>query len=236
MAALSPPGQPRGALLVAAAVTLGATALSYVLPDSWAATGVGFTFLGATYWLVVRTDDSENIRAHGLSLGGLLETAPLSARRLLKESSRALGYALLTAAVIYPCFWVGFKLWWQVDTFRPAPLGPVVSDALGQLLVIALPEEAFYRGYLQTSLARAMKGSLPVFGARVGFAVLLTSAIFALGHLLTELSPARLAVFFPALVFGWLRARTGGIGASVLFHAMCNLFAAYLLRSYGLAR
>jgi membrane protease YdiL (CAAX protease family) len=43
-----------------------------------------------------------------------------------------------------------------------------------------------------------------------------------------------LSVFFPSLLFGWLRARTGGIGASVFFHALCNLFAAYLARSYGL--
>jgi membrane protease YdiL (CAAX protease family) len=40
-------------------------------------------------------------------------------------------------------------------------------------------------------------------------------------------------VFFPALLFGWLRARTGGIGAPVVFHALCNLFADYLAKSYG---
>ena len=44
--------------------------------------------------------------------------------------------------------------------------------------------------------------------------------------------PARLAVFFPSLVFGFLRVRTRGIGASMLFHALCNLFSAYLLHSY----
>jgi membrane protease YdiL (CAAX protease family) len=110
----------------------------------------------------------------------------------------------------------------------------VLSDALGQLLVIALPEEAFYRGYLQTSLERELNKSISILGARVGLGLVLTSAIFAVGHLLTELSPARLAVFFPSLVFGFLRARSGGIGASLLFHAMCNLFSAYLLRSYGL--
>ncbi|HEV8550364.1 MAG TPA: CPBP family glutamic-type intramembrane protease, partial [Polyangiaceae bacterium] len=38
----------------------------------------------------------------------------------------------------------------------------------------------------------------------------------------------------PALLFGWLRARTRGIGASVALHALCNLFASYLARSYGL--
>ena len=66
----------------------------------------------------------------------------------------------------------------------------------------------------------------------IGGGVVLTSAIFAVGHLFTELSPARLAVFFPSLVFGFLRIRSKGIGASVAFHAMCNLFSAYLAHSY----
>jgi membrane protease YdiL (CAAX protease family) len=219
---------------VAAIVTVVATALSYLLPESWAATGVGFTFLGATYWLIVRGDDAAQIRAYGLSLGGLLEPAPLSAARLVREALVAVAYALAAAALIYPCFWIGFRIWWKVDGFQPAPLGPVLSDALGQLLVIALPEEAFYRGYLQTSLERDLGKSVSIFGARVGLGLLLTSAIFAFGHLLTELNPARLAVFFPSLIFGFLRARTGGIGASLVFHAMCNLLSAYLLRSYGL--
>jgi membrane protease YdiL (CAAX protease family) len=98
--------------------------------------------------------------------------------------------------------------------------------------VIALPEEAFFRGYLQTSLERELEPKINVLGARIGWGVVITSAVFAIGHLLTELNPARLAVFFPSLVFGYLRSKTRGIGSSVLFHAMCNLFSAYLLRSY----
>jgi membrane protease YdiL (CAAX protease family) len=218
---------------VAAAVTLLATALSYFLPDSWAATGVGFTFLGATYWLVVYPeDDPERLRLFGLSLGGLLESGPISPPRLLRSTLVAIAHALAAALIIYPCFWLGFRIWWKVGAFHPAPLAAVFSDALGQLLVIALPEEAFYRGYLQTSLERDLGKTISIFGTKVGWGLVLTSAIFAVGHLFTELNPARLAVFFPSLIFGFLRARTGGIGASVLFHAMCNLFSAYLLHSY----
>jgi membrane protease YdiL (CAAX protease family) len=43
-------------------------------------------------------------------------------------------------------------------------------------------------------------------------------------------------VFFPALVFGWLRSRTRGVGAGLVFHALCNLFASYLSQSYGFSR
>lgn len=219
-------------LLAALGVTLVATALSYLLPRSWAATGVGFTFLLATYWLVVRGDDVERIREHGLSLGGLLEPVPLEAKRLWRDGSRAALYALGAAVIIYPFFWLGFRVWWKVNVFHPAPLGELPSMALGELLVIALPEEAFYRGYLQTSLEREWGKTVSIFGTRIGVGTVATSAIFALGHLLTELNPARLAVFFPSLVFGFLRARTGGIGAGVLFHALCNLFSWYLIKSY----
>jgi uncharacterized protein len=230
--AVTPPaGLPR-TLAIAALVTAVATALSYLLPDGWAAHGVGLTFLGATYWLVVRGDDTQRIREHGLALGGIVELTPLSWRRMMRDTLRALGYALGAAALIYPFFWLGFRVWWKVDHFHPAPLRPLLNDAGGQLLMIALPEEAFYRGYLQTTLERDLDKAVTIFGTRVGLGIVLTSAIFAAGHLLTELSPARLAVFFPSLVFGILRARTGGIGASILFHAMCNLFSAYLLRSY----
>jgi uncharacterized protein len=101
-------------------------------------------------------------------------------------------------------------------------------------VVIALPEEAFFRGYLQTSLDRVWPPRWRVLGADLGPGWLLSAAIFALGHVLTIRHPARLAVFFPALVFGWLRRRTGGVGASVLFHASCNVFSATLGRGFGL--
>jgi membrane protease YdiL (CAAX protease family) len=221
-----------GPLGVAAAVTLVATALSYLLPDSWAATGVGFVFLLSAYWLVVRGDDTERIREFGLSLGGLLEPHELSAARLWRDARVALGHALAAALIIYPFFWLGFRIWWKTGAFHPAPLRSVAEGALGQLLVIALPEEAFYRGYLQTSLERRLEQKVVILGTPVGWGIVITSAVFALGHLLTELSPARLAVFFPSLVFGFLRARTRGIGAGVVFHALCNLYSAYLIRSY----
>jgi len=41
-------------------------------------------------------------------------------------------------------------------------------------------------------------------------------------------------VFFPALLFGWLRSRTRGVGASIAFHALCNLLSEALGRGYGM--
>ena len=223
----------RRPLLVAVVTTAVVTALSYGLPEEYAATGVGFGFLAATWWVVLR-HDSAVVAHHGLSLGGLFDPEPLSARRLTREAARALGFAALIALIVFPFFWVGYVMWWKPTLpFSPAPPPRWNEDVLGQLLVIALPEEAFYRGYLQTAFDDAFRRHVKLLGVRVGPGLLVSAALFAAGHVLTKVDPNRLAVFFPALLFGWLRARTGGVGAPIAFHAMSNLFADYLARSYG---
>jgi hypothetical protein len=222
---------PVGAALATTAVVTG---LSYGMPAEHAASAVGLGFLAATYWLALRDEDEETARHYGLSLGGLLDRTPLDPGRLARSAAAASAWALCIAAIVFPPFWVGYRLWWSPPgPFHAAPLTGVLSEALGQLLVIALPEEAFYRGYLQTRLDDAWTPRWRVLGATLGPGLIVTSAIFALGHVATELHPNRLAVFFPSLLFGWLRARRGGVGAVAILHALCNLFASYLARSYG---
>jgi uncharacterized protein len=218
---------------VGLATTALVTVLSYTLPSAHQATGVGLAFLAVTYALVLRRDGAV-IAHHGLSLGGLFEPSPLSFGRVVRECATALAWALGCAALIFPFFYLGWVAWWKPEGgFSPSGWRAVVSDAPGQLLVIALPEEAFYRGYLQTALDDALPKRIRLLGAEVGPSLVLTSALFALGHLATEFSASRLGVFFPALLFGWLRARTGGIGAGVAFHALANLFTAFLAQSHG---
>lgn len=223
------------ALLAALATTVVVTTLSYLAPPKHAATAVGLAFLAATWWLVLRRDEHA-IRAHGLSLGGLLEPLPLEPRRLLRDAAIAILWVVALSAIVFPAFWYGFKIFWHVKMpfVLRAPKSPL-DEIAGQLLVVALPEEAFFRGYLQTELEAAWPRRVRVLGAELGLGWLVSAAIFAVGHLLTTPVPTRLAVFFPALVFGYLRARTGGIGAGVLFHASCNLFSATLARGYGLS-
>lgn len=224
-----------GPLLVALGTTLLVTGLSYGLPLQHSAAGVGLAFLAVTYALVLR-HDTATIRSHGLSLGGLLEPGRIDVRRLGRSALAAVAYCLAICALVLPPFVVGFRLYWRVrPQFAFALPDSVFDEVLGQLLVIALPEEAFYRGYLHTALDDRFGTPWKILGARVGPGLLLGAAIFAVGHLATELHPSRLAVFFPALLFGWLRARTGGIGAPLLLHAIFNLFASTLARGYGLA-
>ena len=104
--------------------------------------------------------------------------------------------------------------------------------ALSQLVVVAIPEELFFRGYLMERLERVWPPTRRIAGAKVGWALLVSSLLFALGHLAVIPNPQRLAVFFPALLFGWMRARTGSIAAGAAFHALCNVLADVLHTSF----
>jgi len=104
--------------------------------------------------------------------------------------------------------------------------------ALSQIVVVAVPEELFFRGYLMGRFEERWPSRRRLLGAPVGWPLLLSSALFALGHVLVDFDLQRLAVFFPGLAFGWMRARTGSIAAGALFHALCNLLSEVLHTSF----
>ena len=102
-----------------------------------------------------------------------------------------------------------------------------------QVILIALPEEVFYRGWLQPRLRRVWPGGLKVLGVSVGPAIFVTSVLFALGHVVTIPAAFRLAVFFPSLLFGWLRDRTDHLAGPVAMHVLSNLAMLTVMRFYG---
>lgn len=117
-----------------------------------------------------------------------------------------------------------------LDTRR----GPwwVLWLVLVNLLVVAVPEEVFYRGFLGSRMDQLFVPTWNFLGARIGVGLVITSALFALGHYLVEFQPGRLTVFFPSLLFGWLRSRTGGVGAASVVHALSNVLLAFLNGAY----
>ena len=113
-------------------------------------------------------------------------------------------------------------------------LGWLLNLILVQLLLVALPEEVFYRGYLQTRLDGLLGPTSSLLGARIRpWSIVATSALFAVGHFLVIPHPQRLAVFFPSLLFGWMRCATGSVTAAVLFHASCNILVEIAARLYA---
>ena len=87
-----------------------------------------------------------------------------------------------------------------------------------QLFSIAIPEEFFFRGFLQDSLGRTYK------------AVLVVSLLFTLAHVPSAIffnNWISLLSFFPSLVMGWLYMKTNNILPGILFHFFANLVGYY---------
>lgn len=250
MTTLSKSFQSAHPIVLALVTSTVATILSHTVREEYAGEAVGLTFLMATYVFCLRDHHHLPPSHYGLRLGGLFELAPLNPREIARDFLRALVIASLIACVILPPFWVGFVYWYQpqqsFDLKQALAAGGSASPlslmnlSLAHVLVVALPEEAFFRGYLQTALddryepQSSNAKARHLTSLRLSTGLLISSLIFALGHLSTTPQLGRLAVFFPSLLFGLLRQKTGGIGASVLLHAQCNIFAALLGQGYGL--
>ena len=95
-----------------------------------------------------------------------------------------------------------------------------VAFILTQLLLVALPEEVFFRGYLQNKLGNNIKG------------VIIVSLLFAVGHFITlclggghniAICSQAILTFFPSLVMGYLYFKTKTLWASIIFHFFANI-------------
>jgi len=185
-------------------------------------------------------------------VGALFLVIPLIALKWLSKESlddygvppvpllREVGFACLVALIVFPPFYVLTRLWWwwlgwghpHLEMSLPPGL---IGAAIGNVVVVALPEEFFYRGYLMTRLDRVLPPKMTVLRAKLGWSLPLTALMFGLGHYLVTFGPERLAVAIPALVFGWMRVRRGHIASAVIFHALCNILMEVLLHVHGIA-
>ena len=147
----------------------------------------------------------------------------------LGRPSRGAGRDLAGFAfLVMPVFLAGFFLLavgrWGRE-FHPRWMAPGAAGELlvWQLLGVALPEEVFFRGWLQGRLNRLFPSRVRLLGAQVGPGLLLAAGLFAAFHLLVSPAPSRLLVFFPGLLFGLFRERTKSVAVPVLTHALANV-------------
>ncbi len=181
----------------------------------------------------------------------------------VKPVGRGLALGLGLPAVLFPIFFAGFYFFYRWICSHGAPdwaaqLAPrgwcatftgwdrmhppallsldFLERAFVQVVVVALPEELLFRGYLLGELEKVTAPRRRFLGGGVGWALVLSAALFALAHLLVDGNPRRLAVFFPGLLFGWMRSATGSILAGTAAHAASNLYIEYLGRTFFAAR
>ena len=150
------------------------------------------------------------------------------ARGLAGEIALALGLALL----VLPFFALGhhyYQTWFFHRTFALRMPEHLATMIVTHTFAIALPEEMFYRGYLQ----RRWPPTFTVLGVPLGKATIVVASLFALGHFLGDYNPLRLGPFFPALVFSWLRNRKGSLWGAVTFHAAANIMGEVLYAFYS---
>lgn len=166
-----------------------------------------------------------------------------------------LGYGLGIPLLVFPLFAVGFVIFYELvcQTEALSMLAPrgmcvrygglgelhlpeVTMDTLEllfvQVIVVALPEEVFFRGFVHQLLERALPPKRKLWGGHIGVALVLSSALFAIGHLAVQPDPRRLAVFFPGLMFGWVFTKTRSVLAGTIIHALSNVFIHLLERSF----
>ncbi len=105
----------------------------------------------------------------------------------------------------------------------PALTLDFLQEAAIQLIVVALPEELFFRGFCLEMLERAFPPKRRILGGGVGLALVISAAMFALVHLPRQGVVNGLATFFPGLVFGWMRSSTRSILAGTVAHASSNM-------------
>lgn len=160
-----------------------------------------------------------------------------------RNLGRQLGHAALVAACVLPLWALalqqGAPLWRQwglMPAFAAHGGGhgvmgwwAMAEHVASQLLGIALPEELFWRGYVQPVLQSAWSRRTGVACGLFNGGTALTTALFAAGHVLGGAGWASLATVFPGLLFAMLRNRDRSIVGPIALHWACNVAAAVVL-------
>jgi len=109
-------------------------------------------------------------------------------------------------------------------------VGRVIGVTSALVLCTGLGEEMFFRGYVQSRLNGVFGRPWRILTVSLGPGLLVSSALFALIHVLNPARPFHgswelswlwgVSTFLSGLLFGWLRDLTGGSWAPAIVHAL----------------
>jgi membrane protease YdiL (CAAX protease family) len=148
---------------------------------------------------------------------------------------RSVGLVCVTGICLIPAAFIGLRLAARVHLPVPPSPAPAPAGTQGwflwliyQLMYVAVAEEVFFRGYVQSNIARLVVG-LHRGRGRTGQCVIAVASAgcFAAAHVIAQGHIIALVTFLPGLVLAWLFIRTRALLAPILFHGLANV-------SYGL--
>ena len=120
------------------------------------------------------------------------------------------------AVALGPVVWVA--LW--ILSGMPA-IGISLAILLGSVILYPIIEELAFRGFIQTWLLESSFWKSSVI-SKISRANVLTSVLFAALHLINQPLIWAVLIFFPSLVFGYLRERYDAVTPSILVHSWYN--------------
>jgi membrane protease YdiL (CAAX protease family) len=132
---------------------------------------------------------------------------------------------------LYAAGHVAFAIFVQHETFAPRLPESALVDLVRGFLLVALPEEVFFRAYIQSRWDFTCGKPWHFLGAAWGPGLAIQAVLFAACHLATG-DWTRLRVFFFGLLAGWLRARSASVLGPAVYHAVANLWVGVLDASF----
>jgi membrane protease YdiL (CAAX protease family) len=169
--------------------------------------------------------DRWNWSGQFLALAGALWVASMLARRA-GVAWQAMGFTWVQRpGSVRPALWVVAAalslnvLLMNLSSFRLQGVPP--ETWLYQATLPGLVEETVFRGVLLALLDRAFAARKEVFGAPVGWGGVVVTLVFLTLHCVSV--GTLLGVLPAALLYLWLRARTGSLALPILVHNLWNL-------------
>jgi len=145
----------------------------------------------------------------------------------IKHSLAVLGW---TCIAVFPVTF--FALWLLKHYGLELPPKPVLPQnhqwfcwLIYQFMYVAVAEEVFFRGYLQSNILR-LAGTVIAGQYRLQqwTSIVLSAAFFALAHIAVQGHIISVLTFLPGLILGWLFIRTKLLLAPILFHGLANIY------------
>ncbi len=134
-----------------------------------------------------------------------------------------------TCALVFPI--ILLVSWILIPYGLSLPLKPLIPKGqswfgwfLYQFMYVAVAEEVFFRGYLQTNILKFINTLKLRQLTCYWISIILSAGLFAVAHIIAQGQIISAVTLVPGLILGWLFIRTRTLLAPILFHGLANSF------------